>query len=203
MSLTKDKEQAKNAMTTLRDVEKQLDVETRQRYRQALDAIGRYNGELRRDRSTIVALVDAATRPVETVREIQQAKEITRLEAENEQLRRQVELERHRPIVWSDVVLREGLQHFRQDHQMLSLVAQNAMIGAMMAYMIQAGTDAPEPTEDDFTNWGRRFMELVLQMIVEYDPELDGVVQITDNGVPVATGIQEITDEESDEVEAE
>lgn len=191
MSLTKQKKQAKAALETLRKVEKLLDVETRQRYMQALETVAKYNGELRRDRSTIVALVDSVTRPMETVREMQQAKEIKRLEAENEQLRRQVEIERHRAIVWSDAVLWEGLQHFRQDYKMLNVVAQNAMVGAMIAYMIQAGTDAPEPTVDDLNNWGRKLMELVLQLIIEYDPKLASVVQLTDNGVPIATDCHE------------
>lgn len=180
MSLTKDKKQAKTALETLRQVESLLDVETRQRYRQALDAVAKYNGELRRERSTIVALADAATRPGETPREAQQSREIHRLQSENRQLREQVKLERNRPIKWSEDLIFEGLNKFVDDRDFSTLgkCAQVAAIQAVAAVCISVKGEAPPPPPENVTRWANQIAETMIEILGEYAPELADVMSL-------------------------
>lgn len=183
MSLTKHKEQAKTALETLRQVEKLLDVETRQRYRQALEAVAKYNGELRRDRSTMVALADAATRPGETPRETEQLREIKRLKSENQQLREQVNRERNRPIKWSEDLIYDGLNQFVEDKDFTTLCkfAQLAALKSVAAVCLAAKDEAPSPPLESAKRWARLIVETIIEILGEYAPELADVITLEDD----------------------
>lgn len=193
MSLTQHKEKAKTALETLRQVEKLLDMEARQRYRQALEAVAKYNGELRRDRSTMVALADAATKPGITPREAEQIREIQRIQSENRQLREQVKLERSRPISWSEDLIFDGLNKFvdDEDFQTLCKCAQVAALKSVVAVCLAVKEEAPPPPLESAKRWALRIMETIIEILGEYAPQMAGVITLKDDSTIVPNPFME------------
>lgn len=143
MSLTKSKEAAKTAISTLRTVERDLNGKRRSEYMTALELLAKYNVELRREKAAFQNLADAATRPGESVKEQQLKKQVAQLEAEIVRLKDAVERERNKPIqpTYDEVV-------------------------NVLASLVESKADSPKEIVGDMMNIAWKSVECAAKVIV-------------------------------------
>jgi hypothetical protein len=169
MSLKKNKQAAKEALEILRSVACRLDHEQRPRYLAALEAVARYNGELRREKSTLATLADAATQPGETPREKLLRGEVSQLQKEIERLKADI-MKPLPPISKLDILEAVAAMGLRNDVEALHELA--ARLVGCLAGMVLAfkAADLSIPFDDFGDVVSRNTESAILRVVRHFSP---------------------------------